>query len=47
MNCWETQPREEQLARGDFKFRLTGEKLTGEFAIVRMKTRQGQRVAAA
>ncbi len=28
---------EEQLARGDFKFRLKGEKLSGEFAIVRMK----------
>src|SRR5258708_37402380 len=28
---------EEQLARGDFKFRLTGHKLAGEFAIVRMK----------
>lgn len=27
----------EQLARGDFKFRLFGKKLTGEFAIVRMK----------
>ena len=33
--------------RGDFKFRLHGEKLKGEFAIVRMKARQGQRVAAA
>jgi bifunctional non-homologous end joining protein LigD len=32
---------EEQLARGDFKFRLTGEKLTGEFAIVRMKRGKG------
>jgi len=28
---------EDQLARGDFKFRLTGEKLSGEFAIVKMK----------
>jgi bifunctional non-homologous end joining protein LigD len=28
---------EEQLARGDFKFRLMGEKLSGEFAIVKMK----------
>ena len=27
----------EQLARGDFKFRLSGEKLHGDFAIVRMK----------
>jgi len=32
---------EEQLARGDFKFRLYGEKLTGEFAIVRMKRGKG------
>jgi bifunctional non-homologous end joining protein LigD len=28
---------EEQLTRGDFKFRLNGEKLSGEFAIVKMK----------
>lgn len=32
---------EEQLARGDFKFRLHGEKITGEFAIVRMKRGKG------
>ena len=32
---------EEQLARGDFKFRLHGEKLNGEFAIVRMKRGKG------
>jgi bifunctional non-homologous end joining protein LigD len=32
---------EEQLARGDFKFRLHGEKLTGEFAVVRMKRGKG------
>ena len=32
---------EEQLARGDFKFRLHGEKVTGEFAIVRMKRGRG------
>jgi bifunctional non-homologous end joining protein LigD len=32
---------DEQLARGDFKFRLAGEKLTGEFAIVRMKRGKG------
>jgi len=32
---------EEQLARGDFKFRLAGEKLKGEFAIVRMKRGKG------
>ena len=32
---------QEQLARGDFKFRLTGEKLKGEFAIVRMKRGKG------
>ena len=29
----------DQLARGDLKFRLHGEKLTGEFAIVHMKGR--------
>jgi bifunctional non-homologous end joining protein LigD len=28
---------EEQLTRGDFKFRLTGEKLSGEFALVKIK----------
>src|ERR1700685_2512733 len=28
---------EEQLARGDFKFRLKGEKLAGEFALVKIK----------
>ncbi len=32
---------EAQLARGDFKFRLTGEKLNGEFAIVRTKRGKG------
>ncbi|HSR05806.1 MAG TPA: DNA ligase D [Bryobacteraceae bacterium] len=32
---------EEQLARGDFKFRVTGQKLKGEFAIVRMKRGKG------
>ena len=32
---------EQQLARGDFKFRLSGRKLTGEFAIVRMKRGKG------
>ena len=32
---------EEQLARGDFKFRLHGEKVTGEFALVRMKRGKG------
>jgi len=30
---------EEQLERGDLKFRLHGEKLAGEFALVRMKDR--------
>src|SRR6266480_5010338 len=30
---------QEQLARGDVKFRLHGEKLKGEFALVRMKGR--------
>ncbi|MFN7922523.1 MAG: DNA ligase D [Bryobacteraceae bacterium] len=28
---------EEQLARGDFKFRLHGRKITGEFALVKLK----------
>ncbi len=32
---------EEQLARGDFKFRLHGEKVRGEFAIVRTKRGKG------
>jgi bifunctional non-homologous end joining protein LigD len=32
-------PAEQQLARGDFKFRLHGEKLNGEFALVLMKGR--------
>jgi len=32
---------EDQLARGDFKFRLAGQKLEGEFAIVRMKRGKG------
>ncbi len=32
---------EEQLTRGDFKFRLAGEKLSGEFAIVRTKRGKG------
>ncbi len=32
-------PVERQLARGDLKFRLHGEKLKGEFAIVQMKNR--------
>ncbi len=32
-------PAVEQIARGDFKFRLAGEKLRGEFALVRMKDR--------
>ena len=33
------KPALEQLARGDLKFRLDGEKLKGEFAIVLMKGR--------
>lgn len=33
-------PPERQLERGDFKFRLHGEKLRGEFALVRMKDRK-------
>jgi bifunctional non-homologous end joining protein LigD len=32
-------PAEDQLARGDLKFRLHGEKLNGEFALVLMKGR--------
>ncbi|HLJ17575.1 MAG TPA: DNA ligase D [Bryobacteraceae bacterium] len=32
---------EQQLERGDFKFRLHGEKLNGEFALVRMKRGKG------
>jgi bifunctional non-homologous end joining protein LigD len=32
-------PAQEQLARGDFKFRLHGDKLNGDFAIVQMKGR--------
>jgi bifunctional non-homologous end joining protein LigD len=32
---------EEQLARGDFKFRVQGEKIAGEFALVRMKRGKG------
>ncbi|MSV28625.1 MAG: DNA ligase D [Bryobacterales bacterium] len=32
-------PAEGQIARGDFKFRLHGEKLSGEFALVLMKGR--------
>ncbi len=32
-------PAEEQLARGDFKFRLHGEKLKGTYALVHMKGR--------
>jgi bifunctional non-homologous end joining protein LigD len=33
------KPAEEQMARGDLKFRLHGTKLNGEFAIVHMKGR--------
>jgi bifunctional non-homologous end joining protein LigD len=32
---------EEQLARGDFKFRLHGQKLQGDFVLVRMKRGKG------
>lgn len=32
---------DEQLARGDFKFRLSGQKLSGEFAIVKIKRSKG------
>ncbi len=34
-------PAEDQLARGDFKFALHGEKVRGQFALVRMKTDKG------
>jgi bifunctional non-homologous end joining protein LigD len=34
-------PVEEQLAKGDFKFHLTGEKLRGDFALVRTKRGKG------
>ena len=33
------KPLQDQLARGDLKFRLHGEKLKGEFALVHMKNR--------
>ncbi len=33
------KPATEQLQRGDFKFRLHGEKLRGDYALVRMKNR--------
>jgi len=32
---------DQQLARGDFKFKLIGKKLSGEFAVVRMKRGKG------
>jgi bifunctional non-homologous end joining protein LigD len=32
---------EEQLARGDFKFRIHGEKISGEFALVKIKRGKG------
>lgn len=35
-------PAEEQYARGDFKFRLHGEKLRGDFALVHMKSARGK-----
>jgi len=34
-------PADQQLTRGDFKFQLAGGKLSGEFAIVRMKRGKG------
>ena len=41
-------PAQQQIARGDLKFRLHGEKLTGDFAPrAHEGPRQGQRVAAA
>ena len=33
----DNKPAEEQLERGDFKFRLHGKKLSGDFALVRLK----------
>jgi len=36
------KPVEEQLSRGDLKFRLHGEKLKGEFALVHMKGGKGK-----
>ena len=33
----DNKPVEEQLERGDFKFRLHGKKLSGDFALVRLK----------
>ena len=38
-NCWATRRRSAQIERGDFKFRLHGEKLRGEFALVLMRGR--------
>jgi bifunctional non-homologous end joining protein LigD len=32
-------PAEDQIARGDLKFKLSGEKLKGDFALVHMKGR--------
>ncbi len=33
----DNKPAEEQLERGDFKFRLHGKKLAGDFALIRLK----------
>ncbi len=35
-------PAEEQYARGDLKFRLHGEKIRGDFALVHMKSARGK-----
>src|SRR5512138_2966474 len=35
-------PAAQQLERGDFKFRLDGEKLKGDFALVHMKSARGK-----
>ena len=35
------KPADQQLTRGDFKFRLSGKKLGGDFAIVRTKRGKG------
>lgn len=37
----DNMPADEQLTRGDFKFHLDGEKLRGDFALVRMKRGKG------
>ena len=36
---------EDQLARGDFKFRLAGHKISGEFALVKIKKSKGNELS--